>query len=263
MIKERIIAIPRAQTLLQNALLENNVGPLISQRDEKNTLRLRGKLQESINGLDELEIVDLSRRILNGLATENQQWTKDRRDGALVILSLIPIAKLDPFLVTTQYLNALKNQNNKSDPYGTVDGLLEAGIILSSVFVALIMKDTTKKDNKQIKEMSSELKRIENLFSQDQRAHDYLKEKIKAISGNINQNRRNGNQSEADLDKLDEQIVKLRKQGEQRNQIAEAINMTPGYVRKRIVSLIASGKMEPNARGTQSKNIYNDNRLVL
>lgn len=96
------------------------------------------RAQKAIHSLNDYEVTDLAAQLINGLGQEeskNRFWNVDRRDGALLLLKEVPLGVTDIEKVQEEYLGAVGKIDVDSDPFGSVDSLLEAGKVVSPFFV--------------------------------------------------------------------------------------------------------------------------------
>lgn len=114
----------------------------------------------------------LTRTVLQGISRESPQWDVDRRDGGIELLRLINPEKLDPKAVYSAYENAIQRQTDKSDVYGTVYSVLEAGKVLAGKIPIFVSNERA---------LRSVLSQMKTLFS-SQEYGEYLTGEIEQIA---------------------------------------------------------------------------------
>lgn len=69
----------------------------------------------------------LVKTILNGLSREDGIWNQDSRDVALTLFELVSFDKMDQQFLLNTYLGNVRRLSEGSDPYGSVNDLINAG----------------------------------------------------------------------------------------------------------------------------------------
>lgn len=120
----------RPTILFENVIGDQTVNKLISGKEDSE--EFFDTLSTEIQAFSSSELRALMRLTLNGLSTENEYWSQDRRDILLDFITLIDPQKIRPELLLQDYLQVVNTQNEHSDPYGTIYQLLEAGDFIAS-----------------------------------------------------------------------------------------------------------------------------------
>lgn len=124
--KEQEIDRDRPTKLIESILGDRNkLRAILSQSDETDVV-----LDEASSGIATLnvgETITFVRTILNGLTRDDGIWNVDRRDGAIELLSVTDLDRIQRHQLLRDYLGAVQTQTADSDPYGSISSLLRAG----------------------------------------------------------------------------------------------------------------------------------------
>ena len=77
------------------------------------------------------ELPQFTRSLIKGLSRDDTIMTPERRARMLTMLTWIPYEQLDPVDIGNTYIRAVSWQNERSDPNGTINDLLTAGLTIT------------------------------------------------------------------------------------------------------------------------------------
>jgi len=87
-------------------------------------------ISHELTSFDDVETTSLVKFLIRGLAKDDEEWNVDKRDGALEILGIADLAKVNRDTLLQEYQTAVLQQHKDSDPLGSISSLLEAGKVI-------------------------------------------------------------------------------------------------------------------------------------
>lgn len=176
------------------------------------------------------------------MAVEGDGYVTNMRDAAFTILAhsqFQSILKSNPGIVLRIYIQSIRKQSSENDPYsGSIDTLLDAGKVIAS---------TLRPDKRDLNRIIMAWQKVS-----DDMPEDKDRELIDKAVGEI-EHAVGPRPFTIKFVELDNQVEALSKQGLNRKEIAEVLNMSYVEIRNSRVRLLKAGRVEQRKKGRPKK----------